>query len=437
MNILLIYPGLVDGFGSYKSGSDWLNHGVGMLSAVLKGQGHEVRYLDCRQCRDWDAVRTCLALAPFEVALLSVATVDFDAALTLAGLIREIAPGAKIIAGGPHPTLATDEMRALPEFDCVFTHEGEVTLPQLLADLPNLPRLVKGAMPEDLDTLPFVDRTLSPGGETPALWGLPQPFFTITASRGCPYLCTFCQPAERNVFGNKVRKRSVANLLDELETLGRECAMGSFMIHDDCFTQFPGWVEEFCREKQARGLYQPFVCQTRSDIVCQRPEMMARLADAGLKWVLIGFESGSDRVLSFIKKGATVAQNMEAASICRRLGIKVFANYMFGLPTETAAEMEQTVAMIQNIRPDLYAPAVFTPAPGSELYEYCKSQNLILIDSAVGYRRDYTSGPKIRGVDYALVRRMVRQSMKYGWGSRARQVRQLLYNTLNRICRAL
>lgn len=432
MELLLIYPGLVDGFGSYKSGSDWFNHGVGMLSAVLKEEGHQVLYLDCRQCRDWAEVRRRLAAAPFDAALLSVATVDFDAARTIAGMIREIAPAAKIIAGGPHPTLATDEMTPLADFDCIFTHEGEITLPRLLADLSQLPRLVKGEMPEDLDLLPFVDRALSPEGETPALWGLKQPFFTITASRGCPYLCTFCQPAERNVFGNKVRKRSVGNLLDELEALARERGMRSFMIHDDCFTQFPGWVEEFCREKRARGLKQPFVCQTRADIVCQRPEMMATLAAAGLKWVLIGFESGSDRVLSFIKKGATVAQNVEAAAICRRLGIKVFANYMFGLPTETAEEMRQTAEMIQRIRPDLYAPAVFTPAPGSELYEYCKSRNLILIDSASGYRRNYDSGAKIRGVDYALVRRMVRLSMRGGFFRRARQGLHLLANALYR-----
>ncbi len=432
MRVLFIYPGLVDGFGSYRSGSDWFNHGVGMLSAVLKEQGHQVRYLDCRQCRGWEEVRQRLAEDSFEVALISVATVDFDAARTLAGMIRRIAPAAKVIAGGPHPTLATDSMLPLAEFDCIFTHEGEITLPRLLDDLPHLPRLVRGEMPEDLDRLPFVDRALAPQGETPALWGLRRPFFTITASRGCPYLCTFCQPAERNVFGNRVRKRSVANLLDELEALARERGMRSFMIHDDCFTQFPGWVEEFCREKRRRGLWQPFVCQTRADIVCQRPAMMAMLAEAGLKWVLIGFESGSDRVLNFIKKGATVVQNIEAAAICRRLGIKVFGNYMFGLPTETAEEMRQTAEMMQTIRPDLYAPAVFTPAPGSELYEYCKSRDLILIDSAGGYRRNVDSGAKIRGVDYALVRRMVKLSMKHALLSRSRQALQILRNAVDR-----
>ena len=432
MSVLLIYPGLVDGFGSYRSGSDWFNHGIGMISALLKRAGHRVRHLDCRQCRDWDEVRRRIATEPFAAALISVATVDFDAARKIAGIIREEMPAAKIIAGGPHPTLATEAMLPLNEFNCIFTHEAEITLPGLLDDLDRLPRLVKGVMPPDLDALPFVDRALAPTGETPALWGLKRPFFTITASRGCPYLCTFCQPAERIVFGNKVRKRSVGNILDELELLSRDYGMRSFMIHDDCFTQFPEWVREFCREKQRRGLSQPFVCQSRADIVCRHPELMATLAAAGLKWVLIGFESGSDRVLEFIKKGATVAENLEAARICRSIGIRIFANYMFGLPTETEDEMRQTVAMIRVIRPDLYAPAVFTPAPGSELYDYCRERGLILIDTAADYRRDVNSGAKIRGVDYTLVRRMVKESMRGGLMRRGRQALNLLENALYR-----
>lgn len=335
MNVLLIYPGLVDGFGSFTSGSDWFNHGVGVICAVLKQEGHQVSYLDCRTCRDWSDVRTRVAASAFDVALVSVATVDFVAFKKISAIIREVAPQAKIIAGGPHATLATDEMLAVADCDCVFTHEAEVTLPKLLHDLDSLPRLVRGEMPEDLDQLPFVERSLSPDGETSLFWGLKRPFFTIVASRGCPFKCTFCQPAERYVFGDKIRKRSVENLVAELEYLVSSYGMQSFMVHDDCFTQFPRWVDDFCRLKVERGLQQPFVCQTRADIVCNNRGMMERLAKAGLKWVLIGFESGSDRILSFVKKGVTVEQNIQAADICRELGIKIFANYMFGLPTET------------------------------------------------------------------------------------------------------
>jgi len=413
MKLLLIYPGLVEGFNSYNRGSDWFNHGVGIISTILKQDGHELSYIDCRKLKGWDEFTSIITATDFEMALISVATVDFDASKNIASIIKNKNSNLKVMVGGPHPTLMTDQTMQAESFDYIFTHEAEVTLPRLLRDYPDIPRLTKGEMPMDLDALPYVDRLLAPHGETPWFSGLVKPYFSLTASRGCLYKCTFCQPAERAVFGDKVRKRSVDNILDEVEYLSREFDMQSFMIHDDCFTQYYSWVEEFCAKKKQRGLTQPFVCQSRADIICSRPDIMRKLVDAGLRWVLIGFESGSDRVLDLIKKGTTVEQNIEAGRICKELGIKILANYMFGLPTETKEEMRQTVKMMREIGPEIYSPAVFTPAPGSDLYTYCFEHDLIIIDSSEGYRRNADSGEKIRGVDYSFVTRMAYESM-YG-----------------------
>lgn len=413
MRVLLVYPGLVDGFGSYARKQDWFNHGVGIISALLKRDGHEITYLDCRKLNDWDDVGDRIRQINFDIVLISVATVDLEASRRIAGLVKAKDPGLKVMVGGPHPTLMTEETAQVEEFDYIFTHEAEVTLPQLMTDFPDIPRVVRGVMPPDLDVVPFVDRSLAPEGETPWFSGLERPYFSITASRGCVYKCTFCQPAEREVFGDKVRKRSVDNILDELEFLTKDYGLQSFMIHDDCFTQYFSWVEEFCQKKMERGLTQPFVCQSRADIICKRPDLLQKLVDAGLRWVLIGFESGSDRVLQFIKKGTTVEQNLQAARICRELGVKIFANYMFGLPTETEEEMRATVQMIRLIRPDTYSPSVFTPAPGSDLYAYCQEHDLGLVVSPDGYSRSALSGEKIKGIDYCLVKRLVFDSI-YG-----------------------
>lgn len=421
MKLLLIYPGFADGFGSYRAGANWFHHGTGIISALLKRAGHTITYLDCRKLAGWEEVEAFVNAADFEAALISVATVDFNAARRIAGLVKKKSPALRVIVGGPHATLMTEETAGAPEFDHVFTHEAEITLPKLLAAPEAAPRVVRGEMPPDLDALPFVDRSLAPGGESTGLWDMPNPYFSITASRGCLYNCSFCQPAERAVFGNKVRRRSIGNVLDELENLSREYGMKSFMIHDDCFTQYHEWAEEFCEKKKARGLGQPFVCQSRADIICRRPDLMRRLRQAGLTWVYIGFESGSDRVLQFIRKGVTAAQNLEAAAICKDLGIKIFANYMFGLPTETKEEMAQTAAMMRKIRPDMYSPSVFTPAPGSDLYAYCMERDLSLITSAEGYRRSAGSGAKIKGVDYAYVDSMIRESMAVSLGYRIRR----------------
>lgn len=410
--VLLIYPGLVDGFDTFNKGVNWFNHGVGMISAVLKRAGYSIAYLDCRKLKGWEEAEAIIRVTDFNLALISVATVDFDPAQQLAKIIKEKDPEIKVIVGGPHPTLMPEQTMEVKNFDYVFTHEAELTLPEILANLKAFQRLIQGLTPSDLDQLPFVDRALAPEGETPWFSDLPQPYFSIVASRGCLYRCTFCQPAERAIFGNRVRKRSVDNILDELEYLTREYGMRSFMIHDDLFTQYYSWVEEFCRKKKERGLSQSFACQSRASIISRRPDLLKKLADVGLKWVLIGFESGSDRVLQFIKKDTTVQENLAAAETCHQLGLRIFANYMFGLPTETEEDMEATALMIQAIKPDRYSPAIFTPAPGSDLYTYCKEHGLILINSSQGYRRDHNSGAKIKGVNYDHVTAMIKLSMQ-------------------------
>jgi len=421
LKIILIYPGLVDGFNSYDKGSNWFNHGLGIISTILKGEGHIVHYLDCRKLKGWHEVSRRINEIDFDVALVSVATVDFEASQRIARIIKEKDSTIKIMVGGPHPTLMTEETATVKDFDFVFTHEAEITLPKIIAELEYvkslsradyythrhtlISRVVRGEMPPDLDALPFVDRSLAHEGETPMFRGLQTPYFAITASRGCFGKCTFCQPAERAVFGNKVRKRSAENVLTELTILKRTWGMKDFMIHDDCFTMYPSWVSDFCDKKIADPELRDakFACQSRADIICRNPELIKKLRDAGLMWVLVGFESGSNRVLKFIKKEVTVEQNLEAARILRSLGIKIFANYMMGLPTETLAEMRETVAMILEMKPDWYSPAVFTPAPGSELYQYCIDNDLMLMHGSDMYRRTAFSGAKIKGVNYRLV----------------------------------
>lgn len=446
MNILLIYPGLVDGFGSYYTGSDWANHGVGIISAILKREGHAVHYMDCRQRRGWHDVRKSINAVDFDMALISVATVDFQASKKIAKIIKEKG-NIPVMVGGPHPTLVTEETNVVKDFDFIFTHEAEITLPKLLTDIENdnlltggrmfwrfehrpPPRIIHGEMPPDLDAIPFVDRDLAPEGETPMSRDFPKPYFAITASRGCFGKCLFCQPAEREVFGNKVRKRSTDNVLGELYDLQNVYKMKSFFIHDDCFTQFTAWVEDFCRKKSVTMPSVPFGCQSRADIICRNPAMMQRLYDAGLRWTLIGFESGSDRILKYLKKGVTVEQNLEAREICRKIGIKVSGNIMMGLPTETESEMRETVAMVRKMKPDRISPAAFTPAPGSELYIYCKENNLILQE---GTRRTAFSGAKIRHVNYKLVNWLTAE-MLYGkfWGPLyyvARTIAEKFYGT--------
>jgi radical SAM superfamily enzyme YgiQ (UPF0313 family) len=427
MHVTLVYAGIAGkGFASIGQGMDsgWISHGLAILSAVLKQEGHEVDLLDLRALSGWDQVREELVRRRPDVCGITMMSVDFNPAMRCAALIRETLPGCKVILGGPHPTLAPAEVLDDANVDYVISGEGEIAFPRLLRDLERgakPPRLTIGEHP-DLDKVPYADHDLflnewrrwgysidSP--EAPFVPELPPPFVTIIAGRGCIYNCAFCKPAESIIFGERVRRRSVANVIGELKLLRERYRFNSFMFHDDCLTENPRWVREFCQAYLAEGFTQPFFCQSRADIIVKHEETVALMAKAGLKGYFIGFESGSDRVLEFIGKGTTRAQNLEAARICRKYGISIWANYMLGLPTETQAEVRETISMLKEIDPDYYSPAFFTPHPGSRLFDYCQEHGLSLITSHDDYARN-PNATKIKGQDPQFLQWALRESQR-------------------------
>jgi anaerobic magnesium-protoporphyrin IX monomethyl ester cyclase len=405
MRISLIYPGIAGyGFNSLGQGMEagWVSHGLAHLSSAAKAQGFAVDLIDLRALSGWDEFRQELQTRQPDVAALTMMSVDYNPATKAARIIKEALPQATTVVGGPHPTIMVEEVAASPDFDYVIAGEGEITFPWLLGELrdgrrPGT-RVIEGEMP-DLNELPFPDRDLfldewrrygyqldSP--EVPFVPDLPAPFLTIIAGRGCKYNCNFCQPAERMLFGRKVRKRNPSNVIAELEQLRNRYHFASFMFHDDCLTEDREWVLEFCNLYEAAGFSQPFFCQSRADIIVKNRDMVQRMSEVGLKGYFIGFESGNDRVLKFLRKGTTREKNLAAARICRTYDIKVWANYMLGLPTETKDEVLDTITMIKEIDPDWYSPAFYTPHPGSDLYDYCLEHDLSLITNHDQYRRN-------------------------------------------------
>jgi anaerobic magnesium-protoporphyrin IX monomethyl ester cyclase len=443
MKTSLIYPGIAGyGFESLGKGMEagWVSHGLAHLSSAAKAQGFSVDLIDLRALSGWEAFAQELRQRQPDVAALTMMSVDYNPATETARVIKEVLPETVVVVGGPHPTIMVEEVAEIPHVDYVITREGEVTFPWLLGELqagrrPES-RILEGEMP-DLDALPFPDRELflqewrkygytldSP--EVPFVPDLPAPFLTIIAGRGCKYNCNFCQPAERLIFGRKVRKRSPANIIAELEELRDRYHFASFMFHDDCLTESRAWVLEFCDLYEERGFTEPFFCQSRADIIVRHEDMAARMAEVGLRGYFIGFESGSDRVLKFLRKGTTREKNLEAARVCRKYGIKVWANYMLGLPTETREEVMETISMLKEIDPDWYSPAFYTPHPGSDLYDYCIEHDLSLITSHDQYRRNPWD-IKVKGQDPEFLQWALKESQRRKPVNAARRQGQYLW----------
>ncbi len=452
MRVSVIYPGIGGkGFHSIGQGMDsgWISHGVGILTACAREAGHDANLIDLRALRDWEHLREELLARQPEVVAVSMMSVDYEPALHCLEITREVCPDAITMVGGPHPSIMPDELDGNPHIDHIFLGEGEETFPDALDRLARgepLPRIVPGTHP-DLDKVPlayhqlFVEEWRRQGyevtsPEAPFVPELPPPFVTVIAGRGCMYNCSYCQPAERAIFGRKVRRRSVESILAELRILQDLYQFRSFMFHDDCLTEDREWVVAFCEAYMAAGFTQPVFCQSRADIIVTNEDMVALMARAGLRGYFVGFESGSDRVLRFIRKGTKRWQNLAAARICRKYGISIWANYMLGLPTETKEEVLETISMLKEMDPDYYSPAFYTPHPGSDLYTYCIENDLSLITDHGSYRRNPDEA-KIKGIDYEWLAWALEESQKRTLLNQARRRTRYLWRRYARPRKAL
>ena len=196
-------------------------------------------------------------------------------------------------------------------------------------------------------------------------------------------------------------------MINELVEIKDKYGLKSFLIHDDLFLLSKERLEKFIELYKESEIKAEFYIQGRADLIIKYQKQIKELSHIGLKGILIGFESGSDRILKFINKGVTVEENLTAAKICKNLNIKIWANYMFGMPSESFIEMMKTAFMIYKINPEHNSPSLFTPYPKRNLYDYCDENDLLLIKNYSEYRRDFSQGKKIKNVNYLSINLIV------------------------------
>ena len=169
------------------------------------------------------------------------------------------------------------------------------------------------------------------------------------------------------------------------------------------------WCE---RIKQEFG-HIVFWCQMRADFICNHPDLIRHMAEAGMVWASVGYEVGHARgLVGIMNKDLKVAGmadpveiNVRASEILRALGVNSFGNFMFGNPTETAEEMDATVRMIQRIRPQHHGFSTYCDFPGTPLSRMITDGGLRMEE---WYSRShYPWQYRIRGVDYDHVARCI------------------------------
>jgi len=416
--VILIYPGIgLCGFGNKTSGSaemHRIHHGICSIGASAKKAGYEVELIDMRRLDSWDDFKKTFSEKKADIVGITISNVDSKIALETIEIIKKIDSKIKIIVGGLSPTIFPEIYSENKKIDFIVVGEGEVAFLKIINSIlenNSFPRLARGEKP-DLDSLPWIDRELFDYPKElfhPFAPGQAAPSVTMLAGRGCPYQCTYCQPAENMTYGRPHRMRSPENVIAELKILKNKYNFKSITFWDDTFTVYPDWVFKFCDLYEKEKFNAAITIDCRADIICRNEKMIKRLKEVGLEWILMGVESGSQRILNFLKKGATVEQNRQAIEICKKYRIKAYTTFMLGLPTETKEEQMATINFINENRPENPSPFYFLPIKGTEIYQFCEENDLILPEyknNPLDIARSGNFKPKIKNIDYEYLDRI-------------------------------
>ena len=293
--------------------------------------------------------------------------------------------GATVLVSGSD---ATDHSDLFFEkgADFILIGEGEITLGELLDSLmgrsqaspeqipgvrtPGSEGLSRGLL-RDLDLLPFPAWDLVEVERYRRIWLKRHRRFSVNmvSTRGCPYQCNWCA---KPIYGQKYHSRSPENVVEELAWLHQEIRPDHIWFCDDIFGLKPNWISSFSELVAARGLQVPFKCLLRTDLV--NTETARALKKAGCESVWVGAESGSQKVLNAMEKGATVEDTYSAARILKEIGIQVGFFLQFGYPGENWEDVERTLQMIRDCKPDDIGISVAYPLPGTVFYERVREE---------------------------------------------------------------
>ena len=377
--------------------------GLGMLARVTKEYGCEVLVNDAGPLGDdYDTlIEKIVAFKP-DIVGFSVFTANFAHAVESVNRVRNhpLLIEALVLIGGPH--VYTFREKTLDEIpaDIAVYGEAEADLIELLeyydgtrAALDNVNgifyRTKEGIVQtqethtsRSLDHFGFPDWSQFDFSLYRNIPGQVRryPMTSMVTSRGCPYKCNFCFQAGR--FADQYRRYSPEVVVDEIERLQAEYGIKEIQFWDDIFFINKKWVESFCQLIQERKIDISWSGYARVDLVT--PELLRMARDSGCWNIFYGYETGTQEMLDFLDKRATLEDAVNASRWTREAGIISRGSFMLGLPNETPELAQKTIDFAIELDPDYANFIIFFPEPGTILYDLAIKSGQMLSNEYLG-----------------------------------------------------
>jgi anaerobic magnesium-protoporphyrin IX monomethyl ester cyclase len=369
--------------GAVNGNRPYPNVGIAYLASMLRKCGHEVLVIDLNNETMTDnQVLATIDEYHSDIVCFSIKTATIKSARRLSQIIKGVLPNVSIILGGPHTTIAWRELVAEPWFDVIFVGEGEQELPTIchhlianepIEDIPGVVTknnigddfILDHPLIADLDILPFPEYDLFPQTIRECL----RTDYPLVTSRGCVYKCSYCSVPK--ISGRRFRKRSPANIIEELKWAQKKYAVTAFEIIDDVFNLDIERCKKICRDLIEENLGLTWSCPNglRADRIDR--ELAELMYKSSCHSVMVGIESADPMVLASVNKGETIEDIERGIHIFKDAGINVGGYFIIGLPGDSVESQKRSVEFARKIGISAHFN-MLVPYPGTELWEWTK-----------------------------------------------------------------
>jgi hopanoid biosynthesis associated radical SAM protein HpnJ len=362
----------------------WLCYPAGMLegSRVLDAPPHGV-----------SIEQTAAIAKDFELLVLYTSSPGFSVDVKIAGMLKDANPKLEVAFVGPPVTIEPDRaLNATQAIDFIVRREFDYQIANYAKGVPleEIPSVSyrkngknihnpEGGQIENLDELPWVSKVYKRDLDF-TRYNVPfllNPYVSFYTTRGCPAMCTFCLWPQTHS-GHRWRLRSTRDVVDECRyVLENFPGLQEIFFDDDTFNYRKQRTTELCAELGKLNF--TWSCTSR---VTTDYDTLKAMKDAGVRLLIVGYESGDQQILKNIKKGATVDMAMRFTENCHKLGITVHGDFIVGLPGETRQTLRNTIDFAKRLDVETVQVSIAHAYPGTEFYDYAKQNALVNVSMA-------------------------------------------------------
>jgi anaerobic magnesium-protoporphyrin IX monomethyl ester cyclase len=367
----------------------------------------EIDVVDCQaEQMSWEGLQKYIASSDPSIVLSSGFTCNAYSCARTAEITKQVNTDITTIVGGIHFSFVPEEsLNSFPEIDFIVRGEGEITLVDLIKTLNNGKKInsVRGIsfrhqnkiihttsppFIPNLDSLPYpayhlVEDYIKHYHFT-MMAGRNTRYMVLEGSRGCDHRCSFC--TQWNHWGGMWRTKTEKRIADEIEYLN-ETYGGVFLWLTDDHVQLNRRGKKLYEELKHRRCKEDIMLflQARTDDVAQHPDLVAKLRDVGIYWIMCGVENDSTETLEEFNKGTTMRDAYTTMKVLRDNDVFSHAMFVIGSRRDTHDSIDRLRQFSVDLGPDFAIYTTLTPFPGTIYYNLAKKNGWIEYDNYANY----------------------------------------------------